>query len=148
MWTELLIILILLLTQRDVSCLQDSCNSVNIANKNHCKTKVDKLTKKVVYTTADTSPKNEGGKNLLLQRLSKIIVDDIPLDYDPNFIIEFIVDKDGNIEGERVVNDKTHKIGQQMIDIVKSFKWTPAICNNKKVPMLYRLPLIIDIAVE
>jgi hypothetical protein len=56
-----------------------------------------------------------------------------------------MVDKHGNIKGERVVNDKTQKLGKQMLGVIKSFKWTPAKCNGKFVSMIVKRKMIIDV---
>jgi hypothetical protein len=66
--------------------------------------------------------------------------------FDSNIIVAFIVDADGSLKGERIIKDETSKVGQQMLSIAKTFKWSPALCNGKKVAMLYTLPMIIDIA--
>ena len=115
-----------------------------------CKTEIDSLTKQLVYITADIEPLNDGGTNKLTREFerkintSKTIFD--PKNYDPNVIVAFIVDKEGYIKGERVVIDKTQKLGQQMLDIIKSFKWTPAKCNGQYVSMIQKRTMIINIA--
>jgi len=35
-------------------------------------------------------------------------------------------------------------VGEQMLAIAKSFKWTPAKCDNKSVALICKIPLIID----
>ncbi|HRH50690.1 MAG TPA: hypothetical protein PLP23_18185 [Panacibacter sp.] len=115
-----------------------------------CKTEIDSITKKLVYTTADIEAINEGGEGKLQQALVRgIIYDDIALDsimYIPPIVVAFIIDKDGSIKGERVINDLTHRVGKQMLEIIKLFKWTPAKCNGKYVPMIKTQMMIIDIA--
>lgn len=106
-----------------------------------CKTEMDPLTKRTVYITVDKEAVNEGGQAALIRQYSKIKLDSIPDDLDTRFIISFIIDPDGQVTGERIIKDKTGNVGQQMIRIAKSFKWTPAECNGRKVPMLVKLPL-------
>ncbi len=116
---------------------------------NSCKTEIDSITKKLIYTVADTEPMNEGGKSRLLRELERnIVTSNFEIDttnHDPNVIVAFIVDNDGSIKGERIINDKTQKVGKQMLDIIMSLKWTPAKCNGKLVPMLIKQKLVIDI---
>ena len=84
---------------------------------------------------------NEGGQTALLRQYENITLDSIPADLDTKYIIAFVVEADGQITGERIIKDKTGNVGQRMIKIAKSFKWTPAECDGRKVPMLVRLPL-------
>ena len=115
-----------------------------------CKTEIDSITKQLVYKTADIEAREEGGDGKLQQVLERgINTDDIAVDsimYIPPIVVAFIVDQDGSIKGERVVSDITHKVGKQMLDIIKLFKWTPAKCNDKNVPMIKTQIMIIDIA--
>jgi hypothetical protein len=119
-----------------------------VSNHNKpCRTEVDSLTKQLVYVAADVEPKNEGGDAALRKKIEKNIITDLTIDtenYESKVIVAFIVDTDGSIKGCRVIKDKTNKVGQQMLDIVKSFKWTPAKCDNKNVAMIYQIPLILD----
>jgi hypothetical protein len=108
-----------------------------------CKTEFDSLTNRIVYVEVDKGAENEGGQSALMRQYAKITLDSIPDDFDTKFIIAFIVEVNGQIHGERVIKDKTGTLGQQMIRIVKSFKWTPAECNGQKVPVLVKLPLQI-----
>lgn len=108
-----------------------------------CKTAIDSLTKKNIYTTVEKEAVNEGGKIALLQLFSGITLDSIPNDSDTKFIIAFIVESDGQVTGERIIKDKTGNIGQKMIKIAKSLQWMPAECNGRKVPTLVELPLQI-----
>jgi hypothetical protein len=103
----------------------------------------DTMTNRIVYISADILPENEGGQNALMRQYAAIHLDTIPADFDTKFIVAFIVDVDGNIYGERIIKDKTNKAGRQILDIAKSFKWKPAMCNGKKVTMLHKLEVQI-----
>ena len=108
-----------------------------------CATEIDSLTKKTIYITVDKEAINEGGQIALLRQYADISLDSIPDDLDTKFIIAFVVETDGQITGERIIKDKTGNIGQRMIKIAKSFKWTPAECDGRKVPALVKLPFQI-----
>ena len=114
-------------------------------NNGECRTEFDTLTKTKVYISADMLPQNDGGKPALFKSLSKIGMPTITNDYDPNFIVAFIVDIDGTIKGERIIRDQTGEVGHQILEIVKTLRWTAAKCKNRKVRMLYRLPLTIEV---
>lgn len=116
-----------------------------------CKTQIDSITKEEIYITADILPDNEGGVGLLSKRLQReIFLDDSLLTTEliSKITVAFIIDIDGSIRGERAVNDKTNKTGQQMLKIIKSLKWKPAICNNRKVTMLHTVAFTICYAEE
>ena len=140
MWTKIAIISTLFLTQLTYLLGQTSKLSMP------CKTEIDSLTKQLVYLTADREPQNEGGNSALIKRIEKNIINDISdtENYDLKVIVAFIIDTDGSIKGCRVIKDKTNKVGLQMLDIIKSFKWTPAKCGNENVAMICKMPLILD----
>lgn len=143
MRTRLSIILMLLLIKQDPMFSQGNNKSDRALN-----TRIDSVTKKLIYDTVDVLPVNEGGKGALMKRLESGISTNISpkADYDPNVIVAFIVDTDGSIVGERVVKDDTNSVGKTALSIVKTFKWKPAKCGNRNVAMLYTLPIIVDIS--
>ncbi len=115
----------------------------------NCKSEKDTLTKSTIFITADKEATNEGGQIALMRKFAKITMDSIPDDLDTRFMVAFIIKEDGQIVGERILRDKTGgTVGQQMIKIVKSFKWTAGECDGKKVPMLLKLPLQICLREE
>ena len=150
MWTHLTIISILFLTQPSTPFLQNGCNDQIALYDKSCKTKIDSLTKKLIYTTADILLSNEGGKTALVKKLERQVNIDTAVveNLDTNVSVAFIVDIDGSIGGERIIKDKTNQIGHQMLTIAKTFKWTPAICKGKKITMLYTLTITMDPASE
>src|SRR5689334_14487453 len=101
---------------------EETGNQMNI----HCKTQKDSLTKIIVYINAGREPENEGGQFALMRKLARITLDSVPDDFDTKFVVAVIIKKDGQIIGERILKDKTGgTVGRQMIEILKSFKWTP-----------------------
>ncbi len=112
-----------------------------------CTTETDSLTNKLVYVTATVDPEPKGGINVLLRKMSSDLIIDFEIDrrnYDPHIIVAVIVGIDGKISGARVVKDKTNSIGSQMLKIAESFKWTPAKCDDKIVPMIYQITINYD----
>ncbi len=110
---------------------QKSVAPVN--NKTDCPHKKDLLTGKVIYSSYDEPATNEGGLTKLYRAMSAVRLDSIPSGASTRFIVSFLVDVDGRISRERVVKDQVGKVGEQMLKIAKSFKWTPAKCKGKKV---------------
>lgn len=152
MWTHLSILSFLCLLQLGSSFLQEENNTqIALADKS-CKTQIDSLTKKLIYTTTDVLATNEGGRAALMKKLERgvntevVVATVVPESYNPNIIVAFIVDIDGSIKGEGIIKDETNKVGQQLLAIVKTLKWTSAKCGSKNVATLYMLPIIIDIS--
>ncbi|MNK80499.1 hypothetical protein D3C87_1002170 [compost metagenome] len=115
-------------------------NPINPAtSKTDCLSKKDLITGKVIYTSYDEPAINEGGPAKLYKAMSNVKLDSIPNGATTQFTISFLVDVDGHIYRERVVKDEVGKVGEQMLKIAKSFKWTPAMCNGKKVATITTL---------
>lgn len=140
MWTLATILAIAFLTHSFDISFERHQHLLN-AETTHCKTEIDSLTKKIVYITVDKEAISDGGQTALLRQYKNINLDSIPDDLDTKFIIAFVVEADGQITGERIIKDKIGNVGQRMIKIAKSFKWTPAECDGRKVPTLVILPL-------
>ncbi|TCD27957.1 hypothetical protein EZ456_08410 [Pedobacter psychrodurus] len=104
-----------------------------------CTQKKDLITGKMIYTSFDEPATNQGGRAKLYKALSNVTLETIPNSASTQFTISFLVDADGRISRERVVRDEVGKIGEQMLKIIKSFKWAPATCNGKKVATLTTL---------
>ena len=121
----------------------DQKSVVPVNNKTDCPHKKDLLTGKVITTTYDKLAVTKGGINLLYKAFAKVKIDSVPNGATTKFTIAFIVDVNGRISGERVIKDDVGGVGNQMIKIVKSFKWIPATCNGKKVTSLHTIPLQI-----
>jgi len=132
-----------------LSTIQNSGSSnINLHVFNDtCRKGKDTLTGRVIYLTADLEPECEGSKVALMRRINKGIrlSDSVSTnDIQSNYIVGFIVEADGQITGERVIQDNTNQIGKQLLSVIKSCRWNPAKCNGKKVAMLYKYPIIID----
>ncbi len=112
-----------------------------------CKIEIDSLTKKSVYTSADILPQNEGGQDSLFRSFRRIKAGNVAGDYSPTLVVAFIVDTNGIIIGERILTGNI-EIGQQILNVIKSFKWKPAKCQGKNIDMLYKFPVIIEVREE
>jgi hypothetical protein len=99
-----------------------------------------------VYISADVLPKNEGGLEYRLKKLTQLTVDSLQTAYDGHVIVAFIIDTTGEIYGERIVKAPNTKIGLGVINSAKSLRWKAALCNGKKVKMLYTMEVILDIS--
>lgn len=112
-----------------------------LANHNEfrptCTTEIDRFSKRLVYTSFDIEPDVIGGKAVLNRQFAQIQIDNIPPDYDTQFIVAFIIEVDGQISNCRIIKDKTGgEVGKRILDIVKLNKWIPGTCKGKKVTTL------------
>ncbi len=120
------------------------CPCLSVNEVDSCETIKDTLTQKTVYISADVLPENEGGQEYRMKKFRQITTDSIPPKYDGNYVVAFIVDTAGNIYGERFVKGPIARVGFEIINIIKSLKWKAAICNGKKVNMLYTIEINFD----
>ena len=115
-------------------------------NADTCKTEKDSLTGRKIYRKVEIEPECAGGKAELFRRMNKgLRVPDSALsnEIESQFIVAFIVETDGHISSERVVRGN-RQVGQQILKVAKSLKWSPGKCYGKNVPVLYTLPMTID----
>jgi outer membrane biosynthesis protein TonB len=115
-----------------------------------CKTGKDTLTGRMIYLSAEIAPEVAGGLPALIRRLNKNLqFPAIPLsnEIESNYVVAFIVETDSSISGERVIHG-SDEIGQQILKVAKNLKWSPGKCNGKNVPILHRLPMIIEFRSE
>jgi len=137
--TSILPILIVCLSFFDFSCQQKQARSFACAGFQ------DTILHKFVYKTTDVPPAPVGG----LESLNKLIAKNLKPDSNDfgTKIVAFVVEPNGAIDGERLLNDPSGSddlLSKQILNISRKVKWKPGICNGEKVPFLYRLPLIID----
>lgn len=116
-------------------------SSIVIAqDKKECISVRDSLTGIYIYPEVSQIPRPSNGESILnSQMLRKIQITD-SLE-NSKTIVQFIVDIDGSIKGERMLSNP--EVGKQLISIIKNIQWKPALCNNKAVPFLVTIPLTI-----
>jgi hypothetical protein len=101
--------------------------------------------KQQVYTSYDLPAENAGGKMQLMQQIARTCTLDSTINVtDTKFAVAFVVNKNGEISGKRIVSDKIGGVGKTMIEIAKSFRWTPAKYNGKNVATVVELSMQLD----
>ena len=138
----------LVLQAHSRTCILDKTRAY--AAEDTCKTGKDQVTGRTVYLTTDVEPQCQDGKPALLRKLNKSITfrDSSENEMHSQYMVAFIVEKDGKISGGRVIGDDTNTIGRQILQVVRSLSWLPGKCNGKKVAVLYRLPVTIDLRAQ
>lgn len=110
-----------------------------------CSSQADSLTGRTVYLLTDQMPEVVGGEETLIRELRQIRYPDQGC-YGGKVIIAFIVDTDGKATGKRIIKDPSgDKFGSQMLDRLDHITWIPGSCQGIPVPVLYHVPVIIDV---
>ncbi len=110
----------------------------------------DTILHKLVYKVVDKAPEVKGGIQQFYKKLSKNLrypTGDI--DYHGKVVVAFVVEPNGKIDGKRTIYDPSGKqrlFSKQILNIVDMVIWIPGLCNGRPVPVLYTLPVRIDIA--
>jgi periplasmic protein TonB len=122
------------------------------SQKSACSGLQDTLLHKVVYKFVDEMPEPVGGLASFYKYLSKQIkYPSSSQEIGGRIIVAFVIEKNGTIDGERIVKDfasGNHDLGKQVLDAIKHYQWKPGSCNGKPVPVLYFIPLTIDTSQE
>ena len=115
-----------------------------------CRTGKDTLTGRQIYLSADSNPECEGGVPAWLRHLNKTLdVRKLPAgEIRTRYVIAFIVEKDGTISGERVVDLPANDVTKQLFAAARSIRWIPGKCHGKNVAMLLKVPVEIDYQTE
>lgn len=60
-------------------------------------------------------------------------------------LLEYIIDKDGNVLNPKILRGGTEEINDHVLDIFETMpKWTPAIRQEKNVPIKLKQTVIIE----
>jgi len=119
------------------------------AKDNSCIAKLDTLTGRDIYTVAEKMPAPEGGMSHLSKEiLRKIRYPSSLRDHsiESKIYVAFVVGDDGKISGKRtLLNIRGTNMADQVLEVVDDVKWYPGTCGGKNVPVLVRLPFIVDV---
>ncbi|HZG26294.1 MAG TPA: L,D-transpeptidase family protein [Chitinophagaceae bacterium] len=102
-----------------------------------------------IPVTVNTLPVYAGG-NQAFQELLKKMNDELsvllPKENKTVYVqVEFIITKEGNVVNPKVIRGGTDEINDQILDILEAMpKWTPAIRQEKNVPIKLKQTIIIE----
>jgi O-phosphoseryl-tRNA(Cys) synthetase len=113
-----------------------------------CKNQKDSVLHRIVYTDVDTRPEPLIGLGNLNVQIGKSIKFSQGFEeFQGHVTVGFVVEKNGSIDGTRIVKDiSKHFFADQIIKVLKRSRWKPGLCNGKPVPVLYLLPFYIGIS--
>ncbi|WP_146198668.1 M56 family metallopeptidase [Pararcticibacter amylolyticus] len=100
------------------------------------------------FAAIDVLPNFPGGMPMFYQYVSKEFK--YPLEAQKNkitgrLIINFVVEKDGSLNGIRVLRDLGNGLGEEAVKMLKnSPKWVPGTQNGKPVRVMYTLPIMVQ----
>ncbi len=124
-----------------------SCSSTErtVTVNDSCKTTYDTLTNQTVYIFVDEMPEYPGGiKEALIFFLEnfKYPQQDV---YQGSFQLEFIVDMQGNVTGQRIRNKNTSELTEADKEALRVLsimpKWKPGKCKGEAVPFRTNIPI-------
>lgn len=96
----------------------------------------DTLSNRRVYVKVDKAPK-VAMMTSIDRKLAAVKADSALMEHS-TVEVAFIVNADGQISDGRVINSELKNVGDQILKIFASEKWTPGYCNKKRVPVLVR----------
>ena len=118
-------------------------------DSNKCNSILDTLTKIEVYTKVDKMPEVIGGDELLLEEIHNNIKYNLDCDdYNGSkVVVGFIINVDGRLIGKRIIREPSScaEFGKQILSIIDNVKWNPGTCNGKNVPVIFAMPIFIDV---
>jgi protein TonB len=98
-----------------------------------------------VHYLVDKMSVVEGGMGKLLKDVRMHLKAPAKYPIDTKVIVAFIIDKDGEVTGERIIRDiEGSNYALQLLTAVKNNKWVPGKCNGRNVATLQVLPMIIE----
>ncbi len=111
-----------------------------------CVASLDSLSGKTVYSYVCSLAIPEIGEREFQKLISEQLEINGPKDNEKRSgraIIGFIVNEDGKLSDFHTYRDPfpSQKIPSQLLEIVHSVEWKPAICNTKPVKSRYYLPV-------
>ncbi|MBL8010725.1 MAG: energy transducer TonB [Flavobacteriales bacterium] len=97
----------------------------------------------IIYTRAQTMPQFNGGDDKALVRYVKSKVESASdKRVRGTYTSSFIVEKDGSLTEVKVVEGQDEKIGQQVVDAIKStMPWSPGAEKGQPVRVQMRVPV-------
>ncbi len=129
-------------------CLTASCRALTKngeITENKCFSEYDVITKKQVYTYVDIKPQYGKGLSSVGQYIVKELVYPDQERFQATFLIEFVINNDGELISPRIKNKQFHqltKVEKEILMILNDMpKWKPGICDKKAVPVKVTLPL-------
>jgi len=110
-----------------------------------CKSSYDSVIKRTVFITAEDLPTFPGGKVAMMKYLRENFIYTDRESGQNRFIVEFVVNEDGMVVGERIRSKEPKDISEvesELLKVVASMpKWNPAKCNGAYVPFRLIIPI-------
>jgi len=111
--------------------------------KTECKTQLDSLSNRTIYTMVDNLPEFPGGVDSLQSFVRNNLTwpDDGP-DYQGTVYVSVIVETDGDLTNKTILRGICEFADNEALRILGEMpKWNPGKCNGKVVPVKYCIPI-------
>lgn len=101
----------------------------------------------LIYTFAEKMPEYPGG-DAELMRYIRSTIQYPQMEKDNHIsgkvIIRFVIEKDGTVSNTTVTKSASPGIDREVMRVLKTLRFTPAIQQSKPVRVYYNLPMYID----
>ena len=129
-----------------VICIGTSLNSFGQNTSADCVYEVDTLTGETVYTSVDSMPSPLKGNKELMNELKDLQYTTDPVSWETKIYVAFIINENGELTGKRILkNIDGTDLAEQVLTLVDNVEWKPGKCNGSPVPVLYKLPVILEL---
>lgn len=122
-----------------------SCGTTGKTGDDKCKTEVDTLTSKIVYTYVNERPEYPGGNSAIIKFFAENYKYPKQEQFQATFQLEFIVNEHGKIVAPRIKGKRQEQLTEAEKEAIRILEimhdWEPGKCNNKKVPVKVFFPL-------
>lgn len=116
------------------------------SNYTECTVTYDSLIKEDVYIKVEQEPEYPGGSAAFIKYFLSNYRQPANLDeFQTSFNLEFVINREGNLVGERIKNKNIANITQAEKEALRvlrnTSKWIPGKCENNTVPVRVIMPL-------
>lgn len=121
-----------------------STQSQGQENAVDCIFEIDSVSNRQVLIFGSTMPEVEGGNSALIKKIAKVEYTGNRETAIDKYFIGFIVEVDGTLSSPRsLIAPEMSEFDRNIFEALNDLSWKSAICDGKKEPCMYQLPLRI-----
>lgn len=121
-----------------------SIHSQGQENAVDCIFEIDSVSNRQVLIFGGTMAEVEGGNSALIKKIAKVEYTGNRETAIDKYFIGFIVEVDGTLSSPRsLIAPEMSEFDKNLFEALNDITWMSAICDRKKEPCMYQLPLRI-----